>query len=88
VVQHHPGRRPRAVFFRDDCICDMAIRTILELGIRVPQELSFFTHLSEGRQSAFPVPLSAVGFSTAHAASLSCDLLFRLIKDRSLPHAT
>ena len=52
--------RPNAVFFYEDAVCDVATRAILELGIKIPQELAVVTHANVGRTFHFPVPLTCV----------------------------
>jgi DNA-binding LacI/PurR family transcriptional regulator len=54
--------RPNAIFFDDDGLCDVASRVVLELGIKVPDELAIITDLNVGRTIDFPVPLTGVGW--------------------------
>ncbi len=52
--------RPGAIFFFDDTICDVASRAMLELGIKVPEDLAVITHANMGKKFLFPVPLTGV----------------------------
>lgn len=73
-------KRPRTIFFLDEFICDPATRAILELGIKVPEELAILTHSSIGRNFIFPVRLTRVGFDLEFAVQQSLELLFRIMK--------
>lgn len=54
--------RPKAIFFADDALFDVASAAILELGIRVPEDLAIVTHTNVNRQFRFPTPVHAIGF--------------------------
>ncbi len=73
-------KRPRTVFFFDEFICDPATRAILELGIKVPDELSILTHSSLGRNFIFPVPLTRVCFDLRDAVRKSLGMLFGIMR--------
>lgn len=49
--------RPRAVFFDDDCVFDIASKVIIEMGIRVPDDLAVVTQANAGRKYRLNVPL-------------------------------
>lgn len=73
-----PGH-PHAIFFDDDGLCDVASRVILELGIKVPDELAIITDLNVGRTIDFPVPLTGVGWDPSVLMKEAWSLLNSLI---------
>jgi len=76
--------RPRAVFFADDAICDAATRAILELGIKVPEELGVITHANAGRHFHFPLPLARIEFDPAQAVAMAWDMREKLLAGQTL----
>ncbi|MHB1190565.1 MAG: substrate-binding domain-containing protein [Armatimonadota bacterium] len=76
--------RPSAIFFYDDGLCDVVTRAILELGIKVPEELAIITMANVGRQFHFPVPLTSIGFDPAEVASAAWDMLDKLISNKPI----
>ena len=77
-------QRPRAIFFHDDVICDVALRAILELGIRVPEELMIVTHANAGRTFYFPMPLVRIEFDPKEAVARAWNILRNLIHGRQV----
>ena len=71
--------RPRAIFFYEDAVCDVATRAILELGIKVPQELAIVTHANVGRTFHFPVSLTRVEYDPAEVVAIAWNMLAKLI---------
>ena len=71
--------RPRAILFMDDGVCDVATRGILEMGIRVPDDLAVVTQSVVGREFQFPVAITCVEFDPGEAAAAACDILDNLI---------
>ena len=76
--------RPNSIFFSDDAFCDVAIPAILELGIKVPEELSIVTHANIARQFNFPVPLTRIGFDPAETVGACWRILNNLISGVSV----
>ena len=74
--------RPKALFFYEDALCDVATRAILELGIKVPDDLAIVTHSNVGRVFHFPVPLTRVEFDPAEACTAAWNMLDVLINNR------
>lgn len=70
---------PRAIFFHDDALCDVATRAILGLGLRVPDELAIVTHANVGRRFEFPVKLTCVEFDPKEIAHAAWKMLAELI---------
>lgn len=80
--------RPRAIFFHDDALCDVCTRAILELGIRVPDELAILTHANVGRRFEFPVKLTCIEFDPAEVAAAGCEMLEKLIAQKPVDENT
>lgn len=78
----HGSRRTRAIFFHNDQITDIALRAILELGIKVPDDLAILTHANVGKQFHFSVPLTCVEFDPAEAVRAAWEMLEKRIKDQ------
>ena len=49
--------KPRAVFFHLDTVTIAALPAILELGIKVPEELAIITHANQDEDFCFTLPL-------------------------------
>ncbi|HAH86514.1 MAG: GntR family transcriptional regulator [Armatimonadota bacterium] len=73
------GRRPRAIFFPDDAIFDVASRAIVELGIKVPEELAIITEASTVRRFNFPIEVTRLGWDPAQMADTAWRMLFNLV---------
>ncbi len=71
--------RPRAIFFYDDSLFDVASRAILELGIQVPEELAIITHANVGRRIHFPTRLARIGFDPVTVVTEAWGLLKKII---------
>jgi DNA-binding LacI/PurR family transcriptional regulator len=80
--------RPRAIFFFDDGLADSTTRAILELGIKVPQELAIVTEASVGRRFQFPVPLTCIEFDPAEVITAAWAMLEKLIAGRPVEQST
>ena len=77
-------KRPRAIFFLDDAICDIALRVITEFRIRVPEDLAIITHANSCRHFHFPLPLTCLEFDAAEAVNLAWYMLEKLIEKEPL----
>ena len=55
------------------------MRGMLELSIRVPEDLALVTQSIVGREFQFPVPITCVEFDPDQAAKAACDKLGNLI---------
>jgi DNA-binding LacI/PurR family transcriptional regulator len=73
-----PGR-PRAIFFEDDWLFECASRAILELGIKIPDDLAVITHSNVGRVFQFPVPVTCIEFDLAEVVSVAWSMLRTLV---------
>lgn len=76
------GNRPRAIFFPDDGIFDVASRAIVELNIKVPDELAVITQASTVRRFNFPVEVTRIGWDPDQIAGIAWDLLGRLVSNK------
>ncbi|MDD3927207.1 MAG: GntR family transcriptional regulator [bacterium] len=76
--------RSRAMFFADDALFDVASRAIVELGIRVPQDLAVLTYANVGRQFHFPVEVASIGLNPEEVAGKAWAMLSKLIKGEEL----
>ena len=74
------AERPNAILFSDDGLFAMASRAILELGIRVPEELAIVTYANVGRHFRFPVPLVRIGWDPDQVAQVGWSMLRKLIE--------
>jgi GntR family transcriptional regulator of arabinose operon len=80
-------KRPRAIFFLDDGICDMATRAVLELGIKVPEDLAILTMSNIGRKFTFPVPLTTISFDPGQSVEKAWSMLSHLIDGKKVEPA-
>lgn len=71
--------RPRAIFFQDDSLCDIVMRMITELGIRIPQDLAIITHANVGRELLSPTPLTRIGYDPLEVSRAMWNMLQQLI---------
>ncbi|MDD5706914.1 MAG: GntR family transcriptional regulator [Kiritimatiellae bacterium] len=77
--------RPRAIFFLDDGLCEETLPGILELGVRVPEDLAIVTHSNAGRCFNFPVPLTMVEYDPAEGARVAWTMLQQLMGGKPPP---
>ena len=70
-------RKPGALFFMDDAVCDVALRVITELGIKVPEELAILTQATVGQVFHFPVRLTCLEFNSTDV----CDITWQTLGD-------
>jgi GntR family transcriptional regulator, arabinose operon transcriptional repressor len=72
--------RPRAIFFYDDSMFDVAGRAIVDLGIKVPEELAIITHANVGRRFHTNIPVVRIGFDAEEVMDAAWGMLDRLIR--------
>lgn len=56
------GSKPQAIFFLDEEICDVATRTIVDMGITIPSDLAIISQSTVGRKFYFPVKITQIQF--------------------------
>lgn len=71
--------RAHAIFFPDDSLFDVASRAILELGIRVPEELAIIVQTYVRRPLHFPVPLYRIEFDPSELIATAWEMLLKLL---------
>jgi len=74
------AHRCRAVYFADDGLFDIAGRAIVDLGIRVPEDLALMTYANTGRRFVFPVDVTSVGFDPDEVAAKAWHMLRKLMR--------
>jgi len=74
--------RTSSVFITDDGIFDAASRAILELGIRVPEDLAILTHANAGRRFVFPISVASLGWDPGIVMNLAWGMLSDQISGR------
>jgi DNA-binding LacI/PurR family transcriptional regulator len=60
-----PDARPDALFINHDILSKGALFALMELGIRIPDDLGFLTHYNNGCNILSPVPLTRLEFNSA-----------------------
>lgn len=86
VWQEQP--HPEAYFFLDDAICDNASRAILELGIKVPEQLGIITEANVGRHFHFNKVLTRVEFDPALIMKTAMELFQKVINKEVDPNTS
>lgn len=81
-------KKTNSILFFDDTVFDMASKAIIELGIKVPDDLAILTHANVGRHFHFPVKLTRVGFDAENVMKAAWDMLDKLIKKEPLYYPT
>jgi len=79
--------RPDAMFFMDDNLFDVASRTILELGIKVPEELAVLPLTNVGKSIYFPTPLSHLEFDPVIPITQAWQMLYKLVNSEPVIRA-
>ncbi len=72
--------RRSAVFFYDDGLCDVALRAMLELGVKVPEELQILTQSNTGNFFHFPVSLARIEFDPVEIAGAAWEMLTQRLR--------
>ncbi|MHB9071677.1 MAG: substrate-binding domain-containing protein [Sedimentisphaerales bacterium] len=73
---------PKAILFTDDVLCEISGRAIVDLGIKVPQELSVITHSNSCHEIIFPVTLTKVEFKVEELINAAFYMLQNMINTR------
>lgn len=77
--------RPDAIIVTDDIAAKGVCQAILQLGLRIPEELALVTHYNRGSGVFYPFPLPLIEFDVGECARLAAELLLELIADPGLP---
>ena len=78
------GNRPSAIFFDEDAVFDVASRAILELGIKVPEELAIITAGNVSNEYHFSKSVTAIEFNAVAAVAAAWEILDRLIHNEKV----
>gem|GEM_PF-3284625 len=81
-------RRSDTIFFMDDSVYEVASRAMLELGIRVPEDLRVITHANIGRQFHNPIQVDRVGFDVGDVVATAWEMLSRLVSGQAVDNGT
>jgi len=71
--------KPDGIFFADDMLFKDAITAILELGIRVPQDLTVLTHANKGMNFSCPFPVTRLEFDPEQIAINMANIMVSLL---------
>ncbi len=67
--------RPRAIFFSDDALFDAVSHLLVELNIKIPEELAVLSFANVGRKFFFPAVPDRIGQSPEQVTGKLLDLL-------------
>lgn len=74
------GEKPDGVLIADDNLLMGAAMAVLQLGIRVPEELLIVSHHNQGSGMASPLPVTRLEFNPDAFAQARVDLLLKLMR--------
>ena len=74
-------KRPQAIFFLDEEICDVVTRTIIDLNIMIPQDLAIISQGNIGRKFYFPVPITQIQFDPVEIVREAWQMLKHVINE-------
>jgi DNA-binding LacI/PurR family transcriptional regulator len=77
-------RKPNALFVFDDIAAKGVVQAILQLGIRVPDELLIVTLANKDSGVFYPIPMQRVEYDLEELARLGGGLLLDLLRDPDL----
>ena len=79
--------KPDALVVCDDILFRDVIPAIMELGIRVPEELLVVTHANKGSNIVCPFPVVRLEYDPDRVAKAMASMLTKLIQREELPEA-
>lgn len=59
------SNRPDAIFVHHDVVCRGLLLALMELGLKIPQDVALLSHVNLGCEFASPVPLTRILFDPA-----------------------
>jgi DNA-binding LacI/PurR family transcriptional regulator len=71
--------KPNAVFIADDLLFPSAAAAIMDLGIKVPEELIVITDANRGSGMVFPFQVTSVVYDPCECAELMGDMMIKLL---------
>ncbi len=72
--------KPNGLLICDDNLFPGAAMAILQLGIRVPEDLLVVTHWNKGSPMAVPFPVTKLQFAPDHHARVMGEMLIKLVR--------
>ncbi len=79
------GEKPDGMLIADDNLFLGAAMAVLQLGIRVPEDLLIVSHHNQGSGLASPLPVTRLEFNPDAFAQARVDLLLKLMRRQPLP---
>lgn len=79
------GEKPDGLLICDDNLLMGAAMAILQLGIRVPEDLLVVTHFNKGSGLVNPFPITKLEFDPDACAQVICEMLIRLMRREPVP---
>ena len=77
--------KPDALVVCDDILFRDVIPAIMELGIRVPEELLVITHANKGSNIVCPFPVVRLEYDPDRVAKTMAELLIKVVRGEALP---
>jgi DNA-binding LacI/PurR family transcriptional regulator len=71
--------RPKAIIIADDIMCEITLQAIMDMGIKVPEELSIITQSNVGHNIPFAVPLTSIQFNPTEIINAAWHMLQNMI---------
>lgn len=75
----NPAKRPQALFINHDMMVHGALLAIVELGLKIPEDIALLIHMNKGNEFASPVPLSKYEIDINQLVKNSLDSLLKSI---------
>lgn len=82
------GQRPDGLYIADDNLVDHACAGLVQLGLRVPDDLHVIAHANFPLAAPGILPVERLGFDVPQAFALAVDLLARQQRGESVPPVT
>ena len=70
-----PEQRPDAIFINHDVVTKGAILALLELGLKIPDDVALLSHGNIGCNILSPIPLTTITFDPEVAATRCCSAI-------------
>ncbi len=74
----NPAQRPDAIFVHHDVVCRGLLLALMELGLKIPQDVALLTHSNMGCEFASPVPLTKVEFDPMEMVKNTISILKKM----------
>ncbi|OHB61480.1 MAG: hypothetical protein A2Y12_06815 [Planctomycetes bacterium GWF2_42_9] len=77
-------QHPDAILITDDVLCRGVLRAILQLGIKLPDDLCLTTYANKGVEIAYHRDLTRVEYDVPRQAAVACEMMFSLIEGKPI----